>query len=561
MVVTLAKAALVLVAAVAVAIVIARIAFALSAVEDRWDSVALPPSEGGPLAEALADREGHTSEGLTGIAALRSGADAFAARMILADRAVSSIDAQYYIWHADLTGYLLLDALKRAADRGVRVRLLLDDNGTAGLDAEIAALVAHPNVEVRLWNPFNLRGRLKTLSYGFDFFRLNRRMHNKSFTVDGRATILGGRNVGDEYFGTGPMPLYVDLDVLAVGAIVPEVSADFDRYWASPAVHPAGPIVGAADGADPIGAGLARLRGDPQMDEYRAVLAASDVVAALERGTLDLEWTTAVLVSDDPVKGQGAVPREDLLASRLREAVGEIEARFDGISPYFVPGAAGVEAFATLEARGVAVRMLTNALEATDVLPVHAGYAKRRGAMLRSGVELFELRRQAAPDAPADRFGPFGILGVEPSRQDLRRGRGAHLRRLVQLRPALDHAEHRDGPADRQRGHGAGHARCLRPRPRRTGMARGAAGRRGSLDRPRQQDHDPGRARLDGAQAGGVDRDRLAADRMAAVRLPHGAGWTSAVLRRPSPSSLPSWKGSSRPPRMAVAVDQEGHNA
>ena len=412
MMMTLAKAMLALVALVAVVIVVARIAFALPASEDRQDSVALPPARSGPLAEALAERASDAREGLTGIAPLRGGADAFAARMILADRAVSSIDAQYYIWHGDLTGYLLLDALARAADRGVRVRLLLDDNGTAGLDAEIVALAAHPNAEVRLWNPFGLRGGLKMLSYGFDFFRLNRRMHNKSFAVDGRAAILGGRNVGDEYFGTGPNPLYVDLDVLAVGAIVPEVSADFDRYWAGPSAHPAGPVVGETDGGDPIGAGLSRFRGAPQMDEYRAVLAASDIVAALERGALDLEWTTAVLVSDDPAKGQGAVAREDLLASRLRDAVGEIETRFDGISPYFVPGAAGVEAFATLEARGAQVRMLTNSLEATDVLPVHAGYAKRRGAMLRSGVELFELRRQAAPGAPTDAFGPFGSSGA-----------------------------------------------------------------------------------------------------------------------------------------------------
>ena len=273
-------------------------------------------------------------------------------------------------------------------------------------------LATHSSAEVRLWNPFNLRGGLKTLSYGFDFFRLNRRMHNKAFTVDGRATILGGRNVGDEYFGTGPNPLYVDLDVLAVGAVVPDVSADFDRYWASPSVHPAVPIVGQADGSDPIGAGLARFRDDPQMDQYRAVLAASDIVAALESGSLDLEWTRAVLISDDPVKGKDAVPREDLLATRLRDAVGEVETRFDGISPYFVPGVAGVEAFATLEARGVAVRMLTNSLEATDVLPVHAGYAKRRIAMLHSGVELFELRRQAAPDVAADVFGPFGSSGA-----------------------------------------------------------------------------------------------------------------------------------------------------
>lgn len=392
------------------AILIARVVFALPETEGRIDSTSLPPAMTGPLADALIEREA-AHDGQTGIAPLQNGADAFAARIILADTAVSTIDAQYYIWHGDLTGTLLLDALARAADRGVRVRLLLDDNGTAGLDSELAALVAHPNIEVRLYNPFNLR-TAKMLSYGFDFFRLNRRMHNKSFTVDGRATILGGRNVGDEYFGTGPVALYVDLDVLAVGKIVPQVAADFDRYWAAPSVHPAEPIVGAHDDTDPIGDRLAGFTRDPQMAEYRTILDNSNIVSALTAGNLDLEWTTALLVSDDPVKGQGAVPREDLLASRLTEAVGDIQNRFDGISPYFVPGAAGVEAFATLEQRGVAVRMLTNSLEATDVLPVHAGYAKRREDMLESGVELFELRNQAAPDAPTDRLGPFGSSGA-----------------------------------------------------------------------------------------------------------------------------------------------------
>ena len=203
-----------------------------------------------------------------------------------------------------------------------------------------------------------------------------------------------------------------DLDVLAVGKIVSQVAADFDIYWGSPSVHPAGAIVGADSGSDPVGARLAGFRGDPQMADYRAVLDRPNIVAALTAGELDLEWTTALLVSDDPVKGQGAVPREDLLATRLMTAVGDIQTRFDGISPYFVPGAAGVEAFATLEQRGVAVRMLTNSLEATDVLPVHAGYAKRREDLLESGVELFELRNQAAPDAPTDRPGPFGSSGA-----------------------------------------------------------------------------------------------------------------------------------------------------
>ncbi|MFZ1470390.1 MAG: phospholipase D family protein [Paracoccaceae bacterium] len=392
------------------AVVVARRVFALPVVPGRIDSIALPPSEVGPLAEALARRRAQR-DGKTGVAALQNGADAFAARIILADAAVSSIDAQYYIWRGDLTGYLLLDSLQRAADRGVRVRLLLDDNGTSGLDSVLAALDGHRNIEVRLYNPFNLR-RYKLLSYTFDFFRLNRRMHNKSFTVDGHAAILGGRNVGDEYFGTGPSALFVDLDVLAVGVVVPEVSADFDRYWAAPSVHLAGPIVGSATVPDPIGKRLARHADDPQLAEYKALLQSSDIVTALAKGELGLEWTSAVLVSDDPIKGQGAVPREDLLAVRLMKAVGRIETRFDGVSPYLVPGAAGVKALATLKAQGVAVRMLTNSLEATDVLPVHAGYAKRRVDMLRSGVGLFELHGQKNPAIPTGKIGPFGSSGA-----------------------------------------------------------------------------------------------------------------------------------------------------
>ncbi|MFA5627764.1 MAG: phospholipase D family protein [Thiohalomonadaceae bacterium] len=401
----LLKALAVLLIVAALAIVLARIVFALPVVEDRVDDVAISPPKDGPLA----DRAARNTPGRTGIKPLGNGADAFAARILLANSAVSSIDAQYYIWHGDLTGSLLLDALRRAADRGVRVRLLLDDNGTSGLDAEIAQLNAHENAEVRLYNPFNLRC-FKILSFGFDFFRLNRRMHNKSFTVDGLATIVGGRNIGDEYFGTGHTPLFVDLDVLAVGKIVPEVAADFDRYWASPSVHLAGAIV-QASGGDPISDRLTRWHNDPRFYKYQAILKASDIIASLASGTLDLEWTDAVLVSDDPVKGQGAVPREDLLTGQLTRAVGTIERRIDGVTPYFVPCTAGVKAFATLEARGVEVRMLTNSLEATDVLPVHAGYAKRRKAMLASGVGLYELRRQATPDTPDD-LGIFGSSGA-----------------------------------------------------------------------------------------------------------------------------------------------------
>ncbi|WP_099826760.1 phospholipase D family protein [Oceaniglobus indicus] len=407
---TVVKTLVALVAIVAVAIVVARIVFALPEVTDRTDSTALPPVGTSPLA-ALVQQRWADHPGKTGVAPLGEGAAAFAARMLLVNAATSSIDAQYYIWHGDLTGTLLLDALMRAAERGVRVRLLVDDNGTAGLDPELAALNAHENAEVRIYNPFNLR-RFKVLSYGFDFFRLNRRMHNKSLTVDGAATILGGRNIGDEYFDTGPTALYVDLDVLAVGDIVGEVADDFDRYWAARAVHPAGPIVGRAPDDNPITARVERLADDPQLADYRRIVAESDLIRDLGTGRLGLEWTDVVLVSDDPVKGQGAVAREDLLASRLAHAVGRIETRFDGITPYFVPGVAGVRAFETLEDRGVQVRMLTNSLVATDVLPVHAGYAKRRRDLLAAGVELFELKRQASVSTPRDKIGPFGSSGA-----------------------------------------------------------------------------------------------------------------------------------------------------
>lgn len=331
--------------------------------------------------------------------------------MLLADAATASIDTQYYIWSGDLTGYLLLDRLVKAADRGVRVRLLLDDNGTSGLDAEIAELVAHPNVGVRLWNPFVLR-RFKMLSYTYDFFRLNRRMHNKSFTVDGRTSVVGGRNIGDEYFNTGSNAFFVDLDVLAVGKVVPAISSDFDRYWNSPSAYPAQLIVADADERAPIATELERLSDTGQMTEYREVLQNSQLIEKLSAGTLDLEWTTATLVSDDPAKGQGEVPQDELLSNRMAEAVGEIQRRFDGVSAYFVPGAEGVKTFAELEARGVEVRLLTNSLEATDVLPVHAGYAKRRESLLDSGVELFELRRKAAPNTPKSKLGTFGSSGA-----------------------------------------------------------------------------------------------------------------------------------------------------
>src|SRR5690554_2348129 len=372
---------------------------------------ALPPAETGVLAEG-AHRQTQQHPGLSGVTPLNRGADAFAARMLLADLATTSIDAQYYIWRSDLTGNLLLERLQEAANRGVRVRLLLDDHGTGGLDKQLVELQRHPNVSVRLWNPFVLR-RFKPLSFTYDFFRLNRRMHNKSFIVDGVVSVVGGRNVGDEYFDTGPTALFVDLDMFVAGAILPEITADFDLYWNSPSAYPAEQIITLREQTEnPILKGVERYNNSEQLSTYSELLANSQLISELTAGTLELEWTEAILVSDSPAKGQGAVPAKDLLTGHLLEAVGEIKNKFDGVSAYFVPGAEGVKAFTTLENRGVQVRMLTNALEATDVIPVHAGYAKRRKKLLAGGVELYELRRQVSPDLVSRKLGPFGSSGA-----------------------------------------------------------------------------------------------------------------------------------------------------
>jgi len=332
--------------------------------------------------------------GLSGVVPLLSGRDAFAARVRLADVAERSLDIQYYIWHADISGTLLLDALRRAADRGVRVRLLLDDNNTGGFDGALAALDARPNIEVRLFNPFTIR-RWRSLEYLFDFPRLNRRMHNKAFTADNQATVIGGRNVGDEYFGAGQDLLFVDLDVLAVGQVVDDVSQDFDRYWASGSSYPARGLLPPTSSAsiDTAAATAATVQQEAAAYGYAQAIAESPFMRSLLAHRLTFEWAEVHLVSDDPEKGLGLASSDELLWSRLKRVMKRPTRDIELVSPYFVPGAEGVEFFASLAQSGVQVAVLTNSLEATDVAAVHAGYAKRRKPLLAAGVKLFEMKR------------------------------------------------------------------------------------------------------------------------------------------------------------------------
>ena len=344
--------------------------------------------------------------GLAGIHALPDPRGAFAARALLADAAERTIDAQYYIWHGDETGTLLFEALWRAAGRGVRVRLLVDDNNTAGLDDTLAALDAHPKIEVRLYNALTRR-RVRALNYVTDFRRLNHRMHNKSFTVDNQATIVGGRNVGNEYFGAGDAVVFTDLDVLAVGPVVREVSGAFDRFWNSASATPAGHLLrrAPAEAGQGLEAHFAAVRQSVTASQYVDALHRTELVTELLESRLTLEWAEARLVCDDPAKTLDRKHQADLLLlPRMLELVGRPAKELDLVSPYFVPMSDGTAAFQELARSGVRVRVLTNSLSATDVTAVHAGYAKRRVPLLQSGVRLFELERTGG----AERSGTGG---------------------------------------------------------------------------------------------------------------------------------------------------------
>lgn len=372
----------------------------LPANDGRSVSSSVAPELPGVLNRAIApQREAHP--GLSGIYPLGSPLNAFAARMLMLRAAEHSLDLQYYIWRNDLTGALLFDALREAADRGVRVRLLLDDQNTSGLDEVLAALNGHANIEVRLFNPYASRAA-RALQFVGDFSRLNRRMHNKSLTVDNQVTLIGGRNMGDAYFGATDGVVFADMDVLAVGPVVGEVSIDFDRYWAAISSYPVERLLpkAAPDALAALAERATRSIDNPTASDYVTTLRESAFVAQLLAGDLPLVWASTRMVSDPPAKVIADKATRRTLASSLADVIGQATQELQIVSPYFVPTRAGVQTLEALRQQGVQVSVLTNSLEATDVAVVHAGYAKHRHALLRAGVRLYELRRASgAPKA------------------------------------------------------------------------------------------------------------------------------------------------------------------
>jgi len=339
-------------------------------------------------------------EGHAGFFPLADGIDALASRLVLARRAERSIDGQYYLIKNDLVGRAFVYALLEAADRGVRVRLLLDDVFTSGYDAGIMALDSHPNFEVRIFNAFNRGAAGRTLGAVSNFSRVNRRMHNKSFTIDNQITIIGGRNIADEYFGAREDASFDDLDVVGIGPVVNDVSEMFDIYWNHETALPVAAVIKKPRDTDERLVGLRNALKE-SIEEARTSRYAEAVVGrAFEQVEGDdsaFTWAPYSLVYDSPDKGIRSKSKEaGSVLTPLQNALTAASSEVLIVSPYFVPRKTGVITLSEIRDRGVDVAIITNSLAANNQFMVHGGYAPSRKPLLRNGVKIYEVR----PDAP-----------------------------------------------------------------------------------------------------------------------------------------------------------------
>ena len=382
---------------------------------ERTPSKALTDTQNTPLAAVVRPRVA-AHPGQSGIHALADAHDALAARLALTDAAQRSLDVQYYIWKKDMTGRVLVERLFRAADRGVRVRMLLDDLGTMPSDKVLLAIDSHPNIEVRMFNPVATRS-MRMVGLISDFARINRRMHNKSFTADGQVSIVGGRNIGDEYFGAHAGANFADLDVALIGPVVSQVSEEFDIYWNHAASIPIANLSQQNTTADSLAAQrlvLAAHHETTADSDYAAMLRDSPFARQVRNRNLTFDWGRATVVVDHPDKVfSSSSDTTTHLAPQLRKLTDETKRELFLVSPYFVPGKEGVALLSAVRRRGSRVVVITNSLASTDGVPVHAGYQRYRRDLLEAGVELYEIK-PAATDR-RDRRSGGGFFGSRGS--------------------------------------------------------------------------------------------------------------------------------------------------
>jgi putative cardiolipin synthase len=357
------------------------------------------------------------------------GVDGFLLRAQMIDAAERTLDLQYFIFHGDETGRLLTDALLRAADRGVRVRVLVDDGATVAGDEQIIALDAHPNIQVRVFNPFAYRGHgtmRRALEFMLHASRLDYRMHNKLMVVDNAAALVGGRNIGNQYFQMDPESQFADDDVFAAGPIAARLSATFDEFWSSPFAVPAAALDRQQSSAQALTERRNRAaeRSEQRLQtlnsdgiDYAARVATGEPYASVLSGRLPLVWAQAQVVSDSPDKKntESGDRRGRLMARSVLKAASVSQSEVLIVTPYLVPATDEIALLQELRMRQVQVRILTNSLESTPDPVAQAGYLKYRVPLLKEGVALYELRallgntRGSGETVIVSRYGNYGL--------------------------------------------------------------------------------------------------------------------------------------------------------
>lgn len=372
------------------------------------------PSQALPAADSAFGRsiqaQAAPYQGRSGFRLLSDSTEAFMARAELIRNAQSSLDLQYYIVHDGISTRMLVDELLKAADRGVRVRILLDDTTSDGLDQIIATLAAHPNVQIRLFNPLHLgrsTGFTRALGRLFNLSLQHRRMHNKLWLADNSAAIVGGRNLGDEYFDAEPNLNFTDIDMLGVGPVAEQLGHSFDQYWNSALSKPIGEFLSRLPSARELANTRLRLQQSLEEAEQQHHALFQELKAYRTHPRMDAwrkeliwAWNQALWDAPSKVLARDEPDPRLLLTSQLAPQLEGVSKELMLISAYFVPGQPGLVYLTGRADAGVAVSLLTNSLEATDVPAVHGGYAPYRRALLEHGVKLYELRRQ-----PGDRGG------------------------------------------------------------------------------------------------------------------------------------------------------------
>ena len=349
-------------------------------------------------------------DGQSGFYPLSQGMDALGIRLHLAESAEKSIDLQYFLMKNDTAGAVMANALLKAADRGVRVRFLLDDVFTTVPDDSFLLINKHPNIEIRIFNPVSRSG-FYAFNYVSQFRQANRRMHNKSFTVDNSISIVGGRNIADEYFQLKENAVFIDFDVLAVGPIAAEVSRSFDQYWNHSRAVPIEQFIEDKKGEDleTVRADIAEELGGLYETVFKQALT-SQLLQDLIADRKTLYMGPARVLADDPEKLVNPIGDAHMkLAQDLLSILDQAENEIIFISPYYVPGQGGVQLVRDLVTKGVRVVILTNSLASNNHVPVHSAYSRYRRDVIRAGAELYEMRANAARELSGDENAPDAL--------------------------------------------------------------------------------------------------------------------------------------------------------